>query len=70
MGLWATPHLHKREKEKKKKISPADNVFLARLFDLDDDRDDEQDDDQATGHSDDGEVSVVQRVQDAGFPFL
>lgn len=26
------------------KISPADDVFLARLFDLDDDRDDEQDD--------------------------
>lgn len=52
------------------KISPADDVFLARLFDLDDDRDDEQDDDQAAGHSNNGEVGVVQRVQDAGLPLL
>lgn len=52
------------------KFSPADDVFLARLFDLDDDRDDEQDNNQATGYSNDGEVGVIQRVQDAGFPLL
>lgn len=52
------------------KFSPADDVFLARLFDLDDDRDDEQDDNQATGYSNDREVGVVQSVQDAGFPLL
>lgn len=49
---------------------PADDVFLARLFDLDDDRDDEQDDNQATGHSNDRDVGVIQRVQNARFPFL
>jgi len=51
-------------------ISPADDVFLAWLFDLDDDGDDEQDDNQATGHYNDSDVSVVQRVQDTGFPLL
>lgn len=51
-------------------LQPADYVFLARLFDLDDDRNDEQDDNQATGHHDDGDVSVIQTVQDAGFPLL
>lgn len=51
-------------------IQPADDVFLARLFDLDDDWDDEQDDNQATGYSNDSEVSVIQSVQDAGFPLL
>ena len=54
----------------KNDISPADDVFLARLFDLDDDRDDKQDDNQATGYSNDSEVSVIQRVQDTGFPLL
>lgn len=50
--------------------SPADDVFLARLFDLDDDRDDKQNDNQATGYTNDSEVSVIQRVQDTGFPLL
>lgn len=51
-------------------LSPADDVFLARLFDLDDDRDDEQDDNQTAGYSNDSEVGVIQRIQDARFPLL
>lgn len=52
------------------KIILADNVFLAGLSNLDDDRDDEQDDNQATGYSNDSEVCVIQGVQDTGLPLL
>lgn len=52
------------------KVISADDVFLARLFDLDDDRDDEQDDNQTTGNSNDSEVGVIQIIQDARFPLL
>lgn len=51
-------------------FEPADDVFLARLFDLDDDRDYEQDDHQATGDSNNGQVSVIQCFQDTVLPLL
>lgn len=48
------------------KISPAYDIFLTRLFDLDDDRDDQQDNNQATGYSNDSEVCVIQCIQNTG----
>lgn len=52
------------------KILTPQDVLFARLLDLDDDGDDEEDEDDAAGDADDGPVSVVQVVQDAGFPVL
>lgn len=51
-------------------VIPSDDVFLARLFDLDDAGHDEEDEHQPAGHGDDGQVGVVQAVQDAGFTLL
>lgn len=51
-------------------LLPADDIFLARLLDLNDDRNDEQDDDQTARYSNDCEVSVVQRIQDASLSLL
>lgn len=52
------------------KVLTPEDVLLARLLDLDDDGDDEEDEDDAAGHTNDGPVSVVEVVQDVGFPFF
>lgn len=52
------------------KVLTSQDILFAWLLDLDNNRDDEENEDNATGDANYGPISVVQVVQDVGFPLF